>query len=156
MDNNYQDKLEKLIHSELQKLPPLSAPAGLISNTLAAIKEQAGRPWWQQPFLAWHPKARLLLFIVLTALLAAAVFGVRWVAQFTGLYSLPERLVDSIQSLSPFWEAGLALVNAAGCLLRSISTTWLITVLSLGAFVYLSCLGLGVTCYRLVKQNFPD
>src|SRR5882724_4403117 len=105
MDNNYQDKLEKLIHSELRKLPPLSAPVGLISNTLAAIKDRASRPWWQQPFLAWHPKARTLLFIALIALLAGAVFGMRWLAELTGLYSLPERLVESIQTLSPFWEA---------------------------------------------------
>ena len=155
MDNNYQDKLEKLIHSELQKLPPLSAPAGLISSTLALIKHRANRPWWQQPFLVWHPKARLLLFILLTALLAGAALGVRWLAQLTGFYSLPERLVESIQSLSPFWEFGVALVNATGSILRSIGTTWLIAGLSLGAFVYLSCIGLGVTCYRLVKQNFP-
>lgn len=149
MEKNYHEKLEKLIDAELKNLPALPAPVSLLPLVLQAIAAEAGKPWWMKPLLAWPLLARLAFCAFLLFLLGAAVSGANWLIDFIWSHGFTLEFIQQVKSLSPFWDAAVVLGNVLARILGALSKPWICGLIASGAFVYLSCLGLGFTFYRV-------
>jgi len=45
--------LERLVHTELRRLPPPRAPLTLLPRAMAAVEQWARRPWYAREWLSW-------------------------------------------------------------------------------------------------------
>lgn len=157
MENQeYQQKLEELIHRELQKLPERRAPETLIPRVLAAIQAQAERPWWRQSWSAWPPKMQLLFLTVSLSLFGLALMGGSLWWESAGLSGMPQQIGHWLRSLQPLWDVAVTLANAVLVLVRaSLGHPGVILALIFCLLMYVACLGLGTACYRVaLNRNF--
>lgn len=145
MRSEFDPKLESLVHEELRKLPPLKAPDTLAPRVLAAIKQRAARPWWQQDWGQW-PFAAKILLVALALLLVAGLTGSGWFidAQFSGCLQQVSQGCQALwTSVSPWANSGLLLWS------KIFQSTALIYGLAFLALLYVSCLGAGTLFVRL-------
>ncbi len=148
-----QQKLEQLIQRVCSDLPMPRAPAALRAQVLGEIQRQAARPWWQKPFGHW-PLAVRLLFILLTAALAAGTL--KLATQFAANLSqlAPLRPISWLQrTASMAVDLDNAMNHVGASLLHSLPGTWLYAGLISVAATYAVLLGIGVTLYRTIQTT---
>jgi len=143
-------ELEGLIHRELRRLPELEAPGTLIPRVMATIAARAQLPWWRRAWLTWPSAMQVLsVLLLLAAVGVAASWGLRTWEFCTG-HPLLQKTLQSLASFSFLWQVPLVLLNALGVVVRSHSQQLMIYGGGLLAVMYLSCVGLGTACYRVV------
>ena len=137
--------LEKSIHRVLREQPLRRAPRSLESRVLAAITAQQKLPWWRQSFVHW-PLAARGVFLVVTALLAAAIialcFRTSGEVQAASLLTGPLALWAKVSAI--FGGVG----NLCAVVWRSIPPLWLYGGLAFIAAMYAALFGLGAAAYR--------
>ncbi len=144
---NHDPKLEARIQREFDNLPELPAPTTLAPRVLRAIQVQRTRPWWQQSWAAWPAQiqtAALALLMTLAVALSLAGGWAWWSA------ARPQMDSESFTAWVPFGDALLAVANTSLLLLRHAGQTWLIIGLTAVSLMYLTCIGVGSLCLRLV------
>jgi hypothetical protein len=147
-----QDRLERLIDSELRALPDLTAPDNLLKQVMAAVQERATRPWWRRSWQDWPPGLQAVALLLL--------LGVAGSVSYLGAVVLDEIRMFGLETvmtgwLEPWnvvrelagtvWRAGLLVFHAGG------QQVFLLTV----AFVlgvYFACVGLG-TAFTQIGSN---
>ena len=147
------DKLEKLIHLELAKLPELQAPETLIPRVLEAIRSNASKPWWQRSWFNWPVGAKMTSIGFACCVLASILIGsaILW-QNASGV--APLGMVAGW--LTPFAVAGdivSTLASAALVTLNWIGTLWLVLGLVIAFLMYVSCVGMGTICFRLALNT---
>ena len=142
MDHN--SKIEAQIQLALQDLPELSAPATLAPRVMAAIRAQAVRPWWQQSWAAWPRSIQTASLASLTFIAVALSFAGGWAWQGTARPDLSGRWFEALAAL------GDTLLNTSLLLFRHAGMTWLLLGLAAVTLMYLTCVGIGTLCFRLI------
>ena len=150
MPNDPDPELEKLIHSQLQKLPLLSAPSSLMPRVLAAVQAQADGPWWRQPWWRW-PRLAQAAFLVLTVLLAGFISNSGSLVS-DGLTSYSQQLAQRLGGFSVLGEFLLRLLDTAWLCLQD-NQPLLLYALAATAVLYLVCIGLGTLFVRVAFQR---
>ena len=148
MNEQSQQRLEKLIERTLRAQPLRSAPASLEQRVLGELRARAARPWWQQSFLHWPLAARAAL-VVVCALVARLCMGVSvWMGASAPVLATPQ-----VVSRSFTWSQKL--IGAAGAvrdilllIVHALPTQWLVIALALAAIFYTVFFGLCATAYR--------
>ena len=147
------DHLEKLIDQTLKELPHRRAPRSLEMRVMAEITRRQALPWWQKSWAYW-PAAVRWPFLVLSAMLAAAMiygffslFGSSPVETLSGTVSRPLQWAGALVS------AGRAISVAMGEMVSAIPAPWLYGGLAALAFTYAVLFGVGATAYRLLWQS---
>ncbi|MBI4660039.1 MAG: hypothetical protein HY735_14460 [Verrucomicrobia bacterium] len=149
MQNESDDKLEKLIHRELAKLPELQAPATLIPRVLQALRYSARKHWWQRSWFHWPFGLRVFSLGLAVALISSIFLGgaVFWNDTVNSIS------LDGVrESLAPYSVAQdilRTLANAAWLILNAIGRFWLLLSLTITFMAYVSCVGIGTVCFRL-------
>jgi hypothetical protein len=111
--------LERLIDTELRKLPAPRAPRTLLPRVMAAVQESADRPWYTRAWLtwpvAWQAVSVVLLFgsiaggAMLLPALQAAADALTFVADVRGDVAETTRNVEvATTAVRVVWRALLA------------------------------------------------
>jgi hypothetical protein len=146
----YEQRLEKLIDSELKKLPRLAAPPTLLPDVLKEIKARAERPWWRKSFLGWPRGAQLAFLLSAVFLCAASIYS----AQLAGSWIGSHPLVPQVSRLATFCWENLALAfSTAGALANSLGVWSWVALGATGCFMYASCLGLGFAFFKVISPG---
>lgn len=146
-DETYQQKLEKLIHRELEKLPDQEAPASLVPGVMAALESAARKPWWHRPWSAWPPRMQNA-FLTFLALYTG---GITWEAA-AAWSRLPEPGAASWINVGPLvaiWEGCSVLGSAVLLVLGNISPLGIYALITVGISVYLACVVFGLAWYQV-------
>ncbi len=141
---NHDPQFEALIQRELNNLPEISAPATLVPRVLDAIRAQAARPWWQQSWAAWPRQIQTASLALLAVVAVALSLAGGWASQGTSVPPLAGGWRDAMPAL------GETLLNTALSLFRHAGTTWMLVGLAVVMLMYLTCVGVGTLCFRLV------
>ena len=143
------DKLEKFIHEQLQKLPERQAPDDLVTNVLAALARKESRPWWRQPFTCWPKGPQVVLFAGLVALLGVVAHLLSGPAEQVSFTALQERV------LSFAWvaETATTLGNALLRTLQGVTFYWLVAAAGVIFTMYLACVAGGVALWRIASTH---
>lgn len=144
---NDDSKLESLIGRALQELPDLSAPATLLPRVQQAIRAQSQRPWWQKSWTSWP----LRLQTASLTLLGTIAIGLSLAGGWAWNTASRPQLAEAWQSLVP--ALGDTLFNALVRLLRHASPHGLVLVLAAASLMYLTCVGVGTLCLRLMSAQ---
>ena len=149
--SNYEKKLEDLVHRRLRQLPELEAPATLLPRVMAAIVARQQLPWWRRSWTTW-PRGTRMGFFVLLMLIALTMLGGGWQAWNTVAAS--RYGVGLEQFLAPVLSLGQLVVVLAHGLSLTVKTLIMQPVFVAGliaiGLMYLTCIGLGSACFRLV------
>ncbi|MBX3744228.1 MAG: hypothetical protein KF833_02875 [Verrucomicrobiae bacterium] len=148
-----EQELEQAVDRALRALPERSAPATLMPRVRQAIAERQRLPWWRKSFQHWPGPARWM-FLGLTTALAVLVLsagwggsdgaGYRWMAQEA--LAVAGYLEVAAGVLGTLTNAGLAVAGTLG-------PAWIWGAAAVAGACYLTTLGLGTFCYRLVSQR---
>lgn len=154
MKHEYDKKLEDYIQQQLNRLPELEAPPTLVPRVLKAIEARQHLPWWRQSIFNWPRPAQAVAFI-LFAMLPVAVLMVGqwgWAQFYTSALALEqvERWVRMFRGMSDVLQT---LTNALALVVRSPGQTWLWAGAAIATVMYLSCVGLGTACVRIVLRK---
>jgi hypothetical protein len=144
---NHDPKLEARIQREFDNLPEIPAPPTLAPRVLRAIQAQRTRPWWQQSWSAWPPQIQTAALALLITLAMALSLAGGWAA-WGG--TRPHIETDWLTAWVPFGDALLAVANTTLLLIRHTGQTWLVIGLTTVSLMYLTCIGVGSLCLRLV------
>jgi hypothetical protein len=149
-DNLYQEQLERVIHSELKKLPDLQPPPTLIENVLKELHARAHRPWWRKPFLLW-PRGFQMIFVTCTlSLVAGSVYGASAIGEWAGNHPvLPFVFRMASLALDNSILLGTALVEYAA----SLESWWWLAALGAVSCMYISCLGVGLAFLKVISPQ---
>lgn len=153
MEKNPQPGLEELIHRELSRLPPRTAPENLIPRVLAELQARAQRRWWQCPWTQWPFWIRVVSLPLLASLLVVAIGMVSRISQLA--WATPDLgpLAQLGHVAGALWEVVATLGNAVVVLGRTTDPQWLWLGLSVPLSMYLACVGLGTLCYRMALSR---
>ncbi len=141
---NQDPQLAAMIQRATNDLPDIPAPATLLPRVMAAIRAQSARPWWQQSWEAWPTQIQTTSLVTLALFALALSFAGGWAWQSA---SLPPLAGGWREALPAF---GNTLLNAALSLFRHTGTSWLLVGLTAVMLMYLTCVGVGTLCVRLV------
>lgn len=148
-----ESELEQLIDRELRSLPPVAAPADLVSRVLSAAAALERRPWYAKPVALWPVPARLA-FLALTTGLAGLLVYFTWGLSTGTPYAY---LADEMAELSGRLELARSLggsVVGAGLAVARTAGPWLPwTAAGIVMACYLTTLTLGTYCYRLASER---
>jgi hypothetical protein len=136
--------LERVIHQELRKLPPVKAPEMLSVRVLATVRAQAALPWWQRSIWHWPSAVRTAFLIVLAVIVAAITSSTWWagdvVARGAGVFT---------ESTQPLMTLGNAFVLVWKTFLHNIA----LFALAFSGMLYLLCVGAGTMFVRLAVRR---
>ena len=144
MQPEIDQNLERIIHQELRKLPPVKAPDVLSARVLASVRARQSLPWWQQSIWNWPNGARTA-FMVALAVVVAVITGSTWWAPDIAAKGA-DVFSESAQGLQPF-------SNAFFALWRTILQNVLVFGLAFCAVLYLLCLGAGTMFFRFAVRR---
>lgn len=134
----------------LKQLPPRSAPATLAPRVLAQIARQPALAWYRRPWMSW-PRQFQWLSVVLFAMVMGCLYGLLWPALTSvNVTAAPTEWVQPVSTTVTIFGA---LGNAAASVLRNTQGWVLATGLGILASLYLSCIGLGTACWRIVSNT---
>jgi hypothetical protein len=136
--------LERVIHEELRKLPPVKAPEALSARVLATVREQQALPWWHKSIWQW-PQAMRTAFLVILAIMVAAMTGSTWWAGDVAAKGV-NAFTESTQGLMPLGNAFLVVWKVV---LHNIALSLLI----FSGMLYLFCLGAGTMFVRFAVRR---
>jgi len=147
--NSKDDKAwEASIDRVLKGLPELSAPAGLVERTMAALEHEPKPSWHQQPWPGWPIWLRA---VSLTSLLGflGAICAVKWNFAQTFVGSLVQRLGQHFAGWGVVFGALNSLGHAAVTMARNLNGWITILLLIMPVVAYVACIGLGTAATRL-------
>lgn len=144
MQPEIDQNLERLIHQELRKLPPVKAPETLSARVLAAVRERQSLPWWQTSIWYWPSYARAVFLIALAVMVAVISGSPWWAGEVAANYSGP--LTQTTQVLGSLGNAFLVLWKT---LLQNV----VLFGLAFTGMLYLFCLGAGTVFVRLAVRR---
>lgn len=148
-----ESELEQVIDRELRRLPDLRAPVDLLPRILQATAARARRPWWQKPASQW-PVAGRCLFLGLATGIAGLFFYFTW---GLGAGLSMGALSDEVAQYSNRFEVVRSALGSLGNALLVVARSagpWLPwTAAGIVAISYVTTLGLGTCCYRLVASR---
>ena len=136
--------LERIIHQELRKLPPVKAPDAFSARVLASVRARRSLPWWQQSIWNW-PNAARTAFMIALAVVVAVITGSTWwagdiAAKGADVFS------ESTQGLQPF-------SNVFFTLWRTILQNVIVFAVAFSGMLYLLCLGAGTMFVRFAVRR---
>ncbi len=140
--------LEQVVQRQLKALPERPAPATLIPRVLSAIEARNHRRWWRQPLLSWPIPARVPAVALACALAGLLIYCGFAIQESAAVGSVVQRIGGWFAFLSPLLDVLLTLGNALLVLAKA-GQPYLILGVSLVFAMYLACVGLGTACFRL-------
>jgi len=149
MNPEYEKQLEAEINRELKGLPPLVAPATLISRVLTAIENRVSLPWYRQPWPAWPMALRAVSLLVLLGAFGALCFGGWKVSQAQSVLAAMHTFTGWFSGASSLWNALNALGGSAIVVAKHLGTGFIIGCLVAVALGYGLFVGLGTFYVRL-------
>lgn len=136
--------LERVIHQELRRLPPVKAPDVLLSRVLAGVRREQALPWWRKSIWQWPHGARTFFLIALAVMVTALTSSTWWAGDVAA------RGADVLnESARPF----LPLSNAFLVLWRTILQNLVVFGLAFSGMLYLLCLGAGTMFVRFAVRR---
>ena len=139
MEPKIDPTLERLVHQELKKLPPVKAPARLSARVLEVVRARQALPWWQQSFWHW-PAAARGAFLLLVAVIVASLTGGTW---FAGELAVDGTVAKYVNPLA----------NAFLVMWRSFLQTLVLWALGFAMMLYLICVGAGTLFVRMAYKR---
>lgn len=144
MQAEIDSNLERLIHQELRKLPPVKAPEGLPARVLLAVRARQAWPWWQQSIWHWPNFARTTFMILLSIAVAAMTSSTWWATEVASNFA---------PNLAPATQMFSTLGNAMAVLWKTVLQNVMLYGLAVVAMLYLFCLGAGTMFVRLAVRR---
>jgi len=144
MQPEIDQSLERLIHQELRKLPPVKAPEALSARVLATVRARRSLPWWQTSIWQWPSYARTAFLIALAIAVAVITGSPWWAGEVAASYSGP--LAQTTQLIG-------SLGNAFVVLWKTLLQNVVLFGLAFTAMLYLFCLGAGTVFVRLAVRR---
>ena|SRR5688572_4090017 len=144
MEPKIDQSLERLIHQELRKLPPVKAPEALSARVLATVRAHHALPWWKKSIWYW-PNAARTAFLIVLAVAVAAMTGSTWWAGDVAAKGA-NVFTESTQAFQP-------LGNALIVLWKYILQHVVLFGLAFTGVLYLLCLGAGTMFVRLALRR---
>ena len=144
-------KLESLLHAELQKLPPVAAPASLLPIVMSAIAARVRLPWWQRAWWDWPWTAKAAFLLIAVAI--AGAFSGGGVMLEEGVSNYSQQMVERLGPVASLWDTVLTILNAAGSLVEKIGQPVFLYAAIFIGLLYLTCLGLGTVCVRYALKR---
>ena len=149
MNGDYEKQLEAEIGRELKGLPPLRAPAALVSRVMTVIEQRAALPWYKQSWQRWPLPLQALSFVTLLAVFAGICFA-SWKLSHTEAFALGLQKAGSlVASVGAIFKTIGVLVSSAGLVIKSLGTGFIVGCVIAGLLGYAMCLGLGTFYVRL-------
>jgi hypothetical protein len=147
--HGYEKQLEAAIDRELKAMPPLVAPATLISRVLTGIENTASLPWYRQSWPMWPVALRAVSFLILLGAFGALCF-VGWEASQTpSVLAAMHTVADWFSGLSTIWNTLNTLGGALVAVAQHLGNGFIIGCLAAAALGYGLCLSLGTFYVRL-------
>jgi len=140
----FDTNLERVIHQELRKLPPVKTPEALLGRVLVSVRAQQALPWWRKSIWQWPHAARTVFFIVLAVMITAITSSHWWAGDVAAKGA--EVFSDSTQPLMP-------LGNAFVVLWRTLFQNVVLYGLAFCGMLYLLCLGAGTMFVRFAVRR---
>ena len=153
MKHNNEDKLEKLIHHALAKLPELQAPDTLLPRVLETIRTRTLKPWWRRSWFSWPFGARVISLAFAVSLLGVIFTGTAFLGQDAASIVRLEVADPWLAKLSIAGEILGTLSGAVLVIWNAISKLWLLLSLVMAFLMYVSCVGIGTICFRLAVNQ---
>jgi hypothetical protein len=153
MDNEAGRRLAERIHRELRQLPGLKAPETLVARVLTAIESRAHQPWWKKSWVNWPSSMRLAFVVGVCALAGGFLYlGIQFSSEVPA-GAVITKISASFGFLEPLWNLIAALGNALVLVLRAGGQLLFWVTVGFVATMYLTCVGLGTLCYRVVLNK---
>jgi hypothetical protein len=151
MKPEFDPKLESLLDAELQKLPPITAPASLVPNVMAAIAARARLPWWQHAWWDWPLTAKAAFLLL--ALAIAGAFSGGGVILDEGVSNYSQQVVERFSPITSLWDTVVTVLNVGRSLVEKMGQSIFLYATIFIGLLYLTCLGLGTVCVRYALKR---
>ncbi|MGB8694125.1 MAG: hypothetical protein WCD08_11505 [Steroidobacteraceae bacterium] len=151
------DRLEKLVHAALRKLPPLQAPATLEARVFGELARREALPWWRQGFGRWPLAARLLFVPLSAGCMKLAFLGI---AAFGSMLNAAQQtsVVSSVQNRWQALSGAVQSLQSLGTLVvREVPQLWIYGAAGMALLLYVALFGIGAVAFRslLLTPNLP-
>ena len=153
MNPDYNQRLEQSIHRELRELPDLIAPATITNRVMSALARQESAVWWRRSWETWPVAIRAAAFVLLAAIFVGLCFGSRELWDTTAVLAARHQIANLFEGLSALWGTVLVLGRAVVLVVEKLGTGFMVACLTLAAFSYLACVGLGTMAVRLASSH---
>ena len=148
MNQDYETSLAAEIDRELKRLPELSAPTTFASRVMEAIEPSSATRWYRQPWQLWPAGWQLASFVLLAALAGGVSFGGWEALRSSAATNLAHQVSGWFSGFSVIWETLLAILQAIVLAVKKLGFGFMVACLTLAAFSYLACVGLGTVFVR--------
>jgi hypothetical protein len=149
MNDRNEGRWDQLLDRELKTLPDMAAPETLLVRIMGAVRERSVQPWWHRSWQSWPPGLQgVALFMLLATTGAVCYLGAVAVDEIRlfGLATVLGSWFESLDLISTMWRAGMLMFKAGG---QPLLLLTLLLVLGL----YISCVGLGTACTRMLLNR---
>jgi len=141
---------ESRLDCALKNLPDRQAPATLVPRVLQAIQARARLPWWRRTWWNWPPAAQIFSLLICSAILGGVVLLCEQSSLSPVIEATSAWVSDLFAPLAPLWHCLGSLSGALVLVAHKLGTLVFLIGALLCLGMYLSCVGLGTLCYRLV------
>ncbi len=145
----YEKHLEAEINRQLKTLPPLVAPATLVSRVLSAIESRVSLPWYRQSWPVWPVPLRAVSLLLLLGVFGALCFAGWRVSQAQSVLAGMHTVANWFSGANTLWSALNALGGAAIVVAKHLGTGFIIACFVAVALGYGLCVALGTFYVRL-------
>ena len=149
MSVEYEKRLEREIHRELNKLPELLAPPTVVSRVMRAIEQRFSLPWYQQSWQLWPLALRGVSLVILLALFGGLCFGAWKLTHVETVTATMQRPLGWLAGLGDILHIVSVVLTSIIFKIKQLGTGILVACLAALAFGYAMCVGLGTVYLRL-------
>jgi len=149
VNQELQQRLERLAGAQLGALPPLRAPASLESRVMAAIALRA-LPWYRRGFGHWPFWAKAA-FVLLAALIAYLLSG-QSVAVYNGAHAQLTAPGGAVAEVGGWLNVLRALGASVVAIARAVPASWLVLGTGMIFTCYATLVAGGVFAYRTISK----